>query len=95
MNRLHLQPQSSQRSANKEGTATEHHPLLLLLPWEHTRPAATAKHSGQRPHMLDHIPFPEPYNKEQPVQHLLRELSGKGCFLHGLQVAGPNHHSYL
>ena len=34
----------------KEGTATEHHPLLLSLPWEHTCPtAATAKCSGQIP----------------------------------------------
>lgn len=32
----------------EEDTATEHH--LLLLPWEHTHPAAaTAKYSGQCP----------------------------------------------
>ena len=41
--------------ATSEGTTekdivTEHHLLLLLLPWEHTRPAAaTAKNSGQCP----------------------------------------------
>lgn len=34
----------------KDGAATKHHTLLLLLPWEHTHPAgATAKQSGQCP----------------------------------------------
>ena len=27
------------------------------------------------------------------MQHLLHGLSGMGCFLHGLQVVGTNHHS--
>ena len=29
------------------------------------------------------------------MQHCLCGLSGKGCCLCGLQVAGANHHSYL
>ena len=38
--------------------------------------------------MLDHGLFPRPYNWEQLVHHVLHGLSGTGCFLHGLQVAG-------
>lgn len=35
----------------EEGIVTEHHLLLLLHPWEHTRPAAaTAKPLGHCPH---------------------------------------------
>ena len=44
--------------------------------------------------MPDHCPFPRPY-EEQLVQNILLGLSGTGCFLCGLQVAGTNHHSYL
>ena len=29
------------------------------------------------------------------MQHLLRGLSGTGCFLQGLQEVGANCHSYL
>ena len=47
----------------KKGTATKHHPCLVSHPWEHTHPAAaTAKVSGQRPHMPDHCHFPGPCN---------------------------------
>ena len=45
--------------------------------------------------MLDHCPFPRPYNQEQLVKHLLCGQSGMGCLLCGLQVAGENHCSYL
>ena len=39
--------QVTSESGIEEGSATEHHPLLLSLPWECTRPAAaTAKPSG-------------------------------------------------
>ena len=67
---------------------TKHKLLLLSHPWEHTHPAAaTSKHSGQFPPSLSRI-------LQQLVQHLLCGLSGSGCFLHGLQVAGAKHHSY-
>ena len=39
----------------EEGSAAEHHPLLLSLPWKHTIPAAaSAKCSGCCLHMSDH-----------------------------------------
>ena len=42
-------PTTSEGTTEKD-IAMEHHLLLLLLPWEHTCPAAaTAKHSGQCP----------------------------------------------
>ena len=47
----------------KEGTETEHHPLMLSHPWKHTHPAAaTAKCSRQCPPVLDHYHFPGPCN---------------------------------
>ena len=42
-------------------------------------------------HVFDDCPFQKPYNEEQPLQHLLWETSGMGCFLHGLHVVGANH----
>ena len=39
------------KGTTKKGIVTEHHLLVLLHPWEHTRPAAaTAKHSRQYLH---------------------------------------------
>ena len=41
---------TTSEGTTEEDTATEHHQLLLSLPWEHTSPAAaTAKCSGQCP----------------------------------------------
>ena len=43
----------------EEGTAIEHHLLLLSLPWEHTHPAAaTAKCSRHCLHTPYHCYFP-------------------------------------
>ena len=75
----------------KEGTATKYHMLLLSCSWEHTALQLPLPNALGGTQMLDHCPFPRPYNKEQLVQHLLHGLSGTGCFLHGLQVAGANH----
>ena len=93
---LHLQPQSPQGLAKKkkererESTVIKHHTLLLSRPWEHTHRANAL--GGTK--MLDHCPFPRPYNYKQLVQHLLCGLSGTGCFLRDLQVTGANHCSY-
>ena len=46
--------------------------------------------SLEDPQTLAHCPFPRQYSQEQMVQHILCGLSGTGCFLHGLKVAGAN-----
>ena len=51
--------------SKKEGIATEHHPLLLSVPWEHTRPAdATAKGSRCCLHMPDHLTSKDPATRK-------------------------------
>ena len=45
-----LAAQTTSEGTTEMAIVTEHHLLLLLLPWEYTCPAAdTAKHSGQCP----------------------------------------------
>ena len=50
--------------STEEGTANEHHLLLLSLIWECTQPAAaTAKHSGHCQHLpKGHCRFTRPCN---------------------------------
>ena len=78
------------KERERESTVIKHHTLLLSRPWEHTHRANAL--GGTK--MLDHCPFPRPYNYKQLVQHLLCGLSGTGCFLRDLQVTGANHCSY-
>ena len=95
MNSLNLQPQSPQRLAKEKTLQLSstcccfHSPentltLLMLL----TNTLGSTQ-------MLDRCPFPGPYNQEQPVQHFLHGLRRTRCFLHGLQLVGANHCSYL
>ena len=85
---------------NSEGTTeedvvTEHHLLLLSFHWEHTTLLLPWPNSLGSAHMLNLCHFPGSCNQEQPMQHLLCGLSETWCFLHGLQVVGAKHHSYL
>ena len=63
---FHLWPQSPQGSAKKKkkkkSTATEHHPLLPSLHWEHNPAADTTTKLSGSAQMLDHCPFPRSCN---------------------------------
>ena len=66
--------------STEEGTATEHHKLLLSLPWECTcTTTATAKHSGCHLHLPeDHCHFTRPCTRSSLCHYPMGPCTFKG-----------------